>query len=326
MDQAEGQSPQDVDSRIAALATKFHATPTSDVPVRGVGEPQEPEHQEDEEPEVPADEPTEPQAEPEGQTLEDLVELDYKGQKLKVPKEIQEGNLRQADYTKKTQAVAERSRLVEAREKALLQAAQTYEKLAPEIMQLNQVDAQIQQLRQYLTPELRVTNPQEFSAWGTQLSILVSDRGNLVQGIEARKAQFLQQAEQAKQIALRERLNEAAPKVQSAIKGFTPEKARQIAEYATKNGFSSEEMEYVSFSAPAVIALWKAQEYDRIQAAKSVKPQLGNLPPVAKPGARPLQQTEQSMRDKETMQTWKKGGGKDADALATILRQRLGKS
>jgi chorismate mutase len=187
------------------------------------------------------------------------------------------------------------------------------------------MDSQIQAIYAQLTPDLEANDPIRFNTLGTRFSLLMNQRQNLAQHIGQQKQQLTQSMESARQQAMQERLTEALPKVKSAIKDFGPETAKQISDYAKNTGFSSEELEHISFSAPAVISLWKAQEYDRMQAAaKANKPKLQSLPPVAKPGARPAQNSEQSARMKETTQAWKKGGGKDASALASILRQRLG--
>jgi post-segregation antitoxin (ccd killing protein) len=66
---------------------------------------------------------------------EDLVEIDHKGKTIKVPKELHEGVLRQADYTKKTQEVAAtkqaldtRAQDLTTREQAATQRTEQYAK------------------------------------------------------------------------------------------------------------------------------------------------------------------------------------------------------
>ena len=326
MDQGEGQSQEvtseaPVEARISALADRFRS------PKQGQAETetQEPQTEEASEETVETTEEVESE-EPQGQTEEadDLIEYDHKGTKLKIPKDLHEGHLRQADYTRKTQAVAERSRVVEERERTLMQTLQLSEHLAPALGQLSGLDAQIQALHSKLTPELENNDPMQFSALGTRLSLLMQQRGQFIQGIEGYRNQLVQQMDKQRKLALQERLQEALPKVQSAIKGFDGNHAKQVAEYAKTQGFSSEELEHISFSAPAVISLWKAKEYDRLQAAKaSTKPKLANLPPTAKPGGRNSMQSEESVRAKELKQEWRKGGGKDADMLAAILRNKF---
>lgn len=324
MDQDQGvsQSGESVDSRLTALANKFRTPPE---PPKQEAEPQVEQEVQTEAPsEQPATEEVPQEEAPEAQPVEDLAEVDYEGEKLKVPSKIKDALLRQADYTRKTQEIAEKRRVVEDRERTLLQTLQLSEQLAPALGQLQQMDQQIQFIQQSLTPQLEEQDPIRFNSMGTKLTLLLNQRYQFAQGLEGHKQKLVEQMTQTRQKAMTEKLADALPKVQQAIKGFSPEMGKQIAEYAKSNGLSQEEIEQASFSAPLVISLWKAREFDRLQAAKpKVTQAVANLPPVAKPGARNAQATEQSARLKEATQQWQKGGGKDADALAKVLRHRL---
>lgn len=318
-DQGEIQSPS-VESRLTAVADRFRSV--QEHPEQQEQTPTE-EASTTEGEEAPQSEATEG-SEAQAQTDAELAEVEYEGKTHKVPGEIKDAILRHADYTRKTQEVAERRRAVEQRESMLMQTLQLSEQLAPAFGQLSQMDQQIQSIRQQLSPQLRQHDPLAYNTLVADLSMLQQDRQQFAQGIEGERQKLVQNMEQARKAAMHERLQDALPKVQSAIKNFGPQTAKQISEFAKSQGFSQEELEHISFSAPAVISLWKANEYDRIQAAKQkAQPKMGNLPPVAKPGARGALETEQSARQKETLQDWKKGGGKNADQLASILRQRM---
>lgn len=321
-DQGVSQSEASVESRLTALANRLR-TPTEPPKQEAAPEP-EPQVQPEALSEQPATEEAPAQEAPEAQPIEDLAEVDYEGEKLKVPSKIKDALLRQADYTRKTQEIAEKRRVVEDRERTLLQTLQLSEQLAPALGQLQQMDQQIQAIQQALTPQLEEGDPLRFNSLGTKLTMLLNQRQNFAQGLQGYQQQLVQQMTQARQKALNEKLQDALPKVQQAIKGFSPETGKQVAEYAKSSGLSQEEIEFASFSAPLVISLWKAREFDRLQAAKpKVQQAVANLPPVAKPGARSAQSTEQGTRLKEATQEWRKSGGKDADALARVLRQRF---
>lgn len=319
-DQGEIQS-QSVESRLAGLADRLR-TPT-EPPKQQAETPTEEASIEEGDVETQTEVTQEPEAQ--AQTEAELAEVEYEGKTHKVDPAIKDAILRHADYTRKTQEVAERRRTVEQREQMLMQTLQLSEQLAPAFGHLSAMDQQIQSIRQQLTPQLRQVDPLAYNTLATDLGLLQQDRNQFAQGIEGEKQKLTQAMEQARKASLHERLQDALPKVQSAIKGFSPQTAKQIAEFAKSQGFSQEELEHISFSAPAVISLWKAAEYDRIQAAKlKAQPKgMGNLPPVAKPGARGALESEQSSRQKETLQAWRKGGGKNADQLASILKNRL---
>ena len=314
-DQGASQSPEaSVDSRLSDLATRFRALPEA---------PQESPQEEVVEQEVQAEVVAEAETpEPEGQP-EELVEVDYEGELVKVSPKVKDALLRQSDYTRKTQEVAQQRKAVEQGWQQLQQTFRLSEQLAPALGQLSTMDAQIKGIHEQLTPDLEQTDPIRYSTLGTKLNTLLYQRQQFAQGLQGHQQQLMQAMQQQKQRAAHERLQDALPKVKSAIKDFSPEVGKALAEYAKNTGYSQEEIETISFSAPGVISLWKAREYDRMQSAKPrVQKQVANLPPVAKPGARNAVGTEQSVRMKETMQDWKKGGGKNADQLASILRQR----
>jgi hypothetical protein len=318
MDQGEIQSEApSVETRLTDLADRLRSTPTSDVPVEPVQE-EVAQAAEDVTAEVPLEEP-------QGQT-DELVEVDYEGIKVSVPEKVKDALLRQADYTRKTQEVSQQRKALEQGWQQLQQVSQLSGQLAPALGQLANMDAQIKGIHEQLTPDLEANDPIRYSTLGTKLNTLLYQRQQFQQGLQGHQQQLMQAMQQQKQQAMQGRLQEALPKVKSAIKDFSPDVAKQLAEYAKNTGYSQEEIEAISFSAPGVISLWKAREYDRLQSAKpKVQKQVANLPPVAKPGARNAVGTEANVRLKETMQDWKKGGGKNADQLASILYQRRGK-
>lgn len=319
-DQGVSQSPEEsVDSRLTDLATRFRSMPTSDVAVERVqeAEPQQAENVVEEN--VVAETETQ---EPEGQT-EELVEVDYEGERVKVSSKVKDALLRQSDYTRKTQEVAQQRKALEQGLQQLQQTSKLAEQLAPALGQLANMDASIKSIHEQLTPDLEANDPIRYSTLGTKLNTLLYQRQQFAQGLQGHQQTLMQQMTLQRQKVMQERLQEALPKVQSAIKDFSPELGKQLAEYAKTTGYSPEEIEAISFSAPGVIALWKAREFDRLQSAKpKVTKQVANLPPVAKPGARNAASSEQGVRLKETVSDWKKGGGKDANQLASILKQR----
>jgi hypothetical protein len=66
----------------------------------------------------------EPDAPPEVETSDDdSEEVDYEGEKYKLPKKLKDALLRQQDYTQKTQQVAEQRRAIEAQAQQVQQHA-----------------------------------------------------------------------------------------------------------------------------------------------------------------------------------------------------------
>jgi len=86
---------------------------------------------------------------PDGALPEDgeEVEIEYEGKKHKVSKELKDAFLRQADYTRKTQDVAEKRREVEAAYQAAQQIRQMNEQDLVDVGQIINLDKQIQQYK-----------------------------------------------------------------------------------------------------------------------------------------------------------------------------------
>ena len=80
---------------------------------------------------------------------DDTEEIDLEGVKYRVPKALKDGYLRQADYTRKTQEVAEARRTADAeiqqRRQAIEQQAEMQSKTLEERVQLATFDAQLEQ-------------------------------------------------------------------------------------------------------------------------------------------------------------------------------------
>ena len=64
---------------------------------------------------------------PEEELEEELDETEFEGKKYRVPKELKDALLRQADYTRKTQEVAEIRRAAESERAAIKQAVEADE-------------------------------------------------------------------------------------------------------------------------------------------------------------------------------------------------------
>lgn len=320
-DQGEIQSQEvSVDTRLSALADRLRV-PLQETPP----EAEQTDDSQSGESEVQDDQTQIEGSEAQAQTeAEELEEVEYEGKTHRIPREIKDAVLRHADYTRKTQEVSERRRVIEQREQMLHQNLQLAEQLAPAYGQLSMLDQQLMQIQGQLSPQLRDTDPLRYSSLGTDYNLLMNQRGQLIQNIEAHKGQLTAAQQQRQQQDFHERVREALPRVQAAVKGWNAETSKQVSEYAKNTGFSNEELAHIASSAPAVISLWKADQYDRLQAAKQkAQPKTANLPPVAKPGSRSAAQSEQSVRGKQLRDEWQKGGAKNADALAAVLKHRL---
>lgn len=83
--------------------------------------------------------------EDEGQPEDDTEEVDWDGAKYRIPKALKPGLLMQADYTRKTQELAEQRRSVEQHAQALTQQAELQQATLEYRVNLRTVEQQLQQ-------------------------------------------------------------------------------------------------------------------------------------------------------------------------------------
>lgn len=83
--------------------------------------------------------------EDEGQPEDDTEEVDWDGTKYRIPKALKPGLLMQADYTRKTQELAEQRRTVEQHAQALTQQAELQQATLEYRVNLRTVEQQLQQ-------------------------------------------------------------------------------------------------------------------------------------------------------------------------------------
>lgn len=169
-------------------------------------------------------------AETEAEAEDDSEEVEYEGKQYKLPKELKEALLRQADYTRKTQEVAEQRRAIEAQvqqQQQLLEVrAQTIEGRA----YLASIDQNLAQYNQINWSQLAQDDPAEANRLWIQRSQLVEQR----QGVSNHLAQMEQHALETQQQETVRRLQEGTAILQRDIPGWSAQKASELQNYAVK--------------------------------------------------------------------------------------------
>ena len=327
MDHGQGQSTgapaPSVEDRISSLAQGM-LTESTDNP--NAWEEEKPEQSGDEpaeeaeaseappEPEAPAEEATE--------VTEDLEEIEYSdGKTYKVPKELKRGWLREEDYTRKTQKVAESYRQVDATLNQLSQTAQVIQAVAPKIGELRNLDARIQQIMAY-APQIQATDPVAYGAFGTELNILQAQRNQLSQELSGEESKVVHALDQARQQTIRARMESEMPKLLEDIADFNPAKhGKEASEYLQKRGYSSEAATYINQSPLALADILAAMKWRQLQSDKKTSlKKVQALPPVAKPGQRT---STGDVELKKLSDLNRKSGGKDPDVRRALLRKQL---
>ena len=215
-------------------------------------------------------------------TAPQFEEVEYEGELYQVPPKLKEAIIRQADYTKKTQAVAEKERLIAHREQQLRTAELNrsfQESVQPQLAELAQIDSQ---LSQYDKVDWRAIPADERTLHMLEMQRLEKVRDAKQREIEGKKAEHSQKfQEQMAQLQA-----EAVKVLKGRIPNWSDNTAKEVRDWAIGNGFTSEEVSSIYDPRHAEV-LWKAAQYDKarnsakpaVSQAKAAKPSSSNPMP-----------------------------------------------
>jgi hypothetical protein len=172
----------------------------------------------------------------------ELVEHEYAGKRYRVPKEIVPALMMHADYTRKTQEVAEERRRLEGERTSFNEWAAAQQRHAQDRTRLSLLDSQIAQYRSVDWDRLEQDDPGRAQSLLRQLNFLKEDRAKLAGEIEAKESKWRSDAQQE---AAR-RLEEGHRSLTREIPGWGPDMARTLGTFATTLGYSQAEAEAVA--------------------------------------------------------------------------------
>lgn len=248
--------------------------------------------------EVP--ESDEPEAQTEEEATDESVEVEYEGKAYKVPKELKEALLRQADYTQKTQEVAEQRRAVQAREQSLEQTRTVLMQSFDKAVELREINVRLSQYENIDWQTLSRDDP----AQATQLHIAYQQLQREAQKKQGELQQAGAQMQQLTQEQRQHKLAEEAKHLKERIPNFTEQTAAQIAETAQKvYGLTPQELKAISEDNPDarfVHILHDAMKWRTLQAQKPKAMQkVAEAPKVVTPkAAQPKPRTNQAALDR----------------------------
>lgn len=237
------------------------------------------EAEEDSEDEVEGEEEEAQEQEPQP----DKFIVKVNGEELEVTKdELLRGYQREADYTRKTQKLAEERRLVESE----------FQQVRAEREQYAQVLTQLEQRLQEMAPaepdweRLEAEDPIEYARQWTHHQRRAQQQAAIKQ--EQARISQLQQEESRKQVL--ELLKKEAEIVREKIPEWkSPEKAKAdgkaLLEYGQTLGFSEGELGEITDSR-ALLALYKAWQFDQMMSKKpQLQQKIKKAPKMAAPGS-----------------------------------------
>lgn len=226
--------------------------------------------------------------------------------------ELIKGYSRTADYTRKTQTLAEQRKAIEAEAQKVQEAKVLRDQYAQRLQLIEQM------LTQQPEEDLSALKDSDPIGYAVKMAERVEREKQLSAVRQEREAVFAkQQAEQQQflQHHLRqeaERLTAAIPEYADEVKGELVK--REIREYAKSIGFSDQELSQV-YDHRAVVSLWKAAQYDKLMKGKpSAVKKVAEAPKTLKPGTGTSQQADDKSK-KLRQQLKKSGKARDAAAL-----------
>jgi hypothetical protein len=295
------------------LAAAFEKSGVKDPPPE-VDEDEEPE------PEAKAEEATEEETTEESAPEEAVEEVEYEGKQYALPKELKDALLRQQDYTKKTQEVADRRRQIEEREAQVELVTKFREENFSKSVEAHALYTRLQQYSKVNWEELADANPAQYLKLDREHR-QIQEAFNRTQA----EMQNIGQEFQAKLTETRQRAQaKCIEELKRDIKDFGPELLRKLDDTGSHFGFSGTELAAVTD--PRMIrVLHAAMKYQELQKAGSLaRKQVQDVKPVQVKTARSAQTSQATTQLNEARDRLRKTG-KASDAEA-FLAARFAKS
>jgi hypothetical protein len=173
---------------------------------------------------------------------DELVQVEHEGQTYEVPAALKGALMRHADYTRKTQELADQRRALEAGHEALGQMAQAHGQDMAAHARLIALGDQIAHLQQQNWPALQRQNPAGAQQLLTQLFQM--KQAHEIAAGQLRHKQRVQAFEQQREHAMR--LEHGQALLAEHIDGWSPQYAQKLGAFAVSQGLEPKELSALS--------------------------------------------------------------------------------
>ena len=249
------------------------------------------------------------------------VEIELDGKTYLVHPDLQESFLKNADYTQKTQQIAEHRKALDAAFQGQALAEQAHQEqmaiqgaLADEYGQLSAIEAQLASYERVNWPQIRENDPDRYQLHRDHQSDLREQRNQLGQAIQ-QKAGEVQLARQQQQAEMAQHCNAV---LAQTIPGWGVEAYGECIDYGRNSGFGDQELS--SVVDPRMIAvLHKAAQADKLQKEVS---DLKALVEGRKKRATKTTKTVKPLTKTPKGQSSVNNGLSDSDDMKTWLKKR----
>ena len=196
-----------------------------------------------------------------------IVEFEWNGQLIEAPTSIKESLMRQQDYTQKTQEISAQRKAIEVTLGEVELRKQQYDfaqSIQGDLLKAQQLEATANEAREYIKNNLDNLPQSDVMKWQMAIEDARRERDELVQSLTAKQREHQQAQEQAHV----ELLNKGTEVLRSKIPGWGEDGQKQVRDYALNAGFTEAELSGV-VDPRQVETLWKAAQYDSLQAGKT---------------------------------------------------------
>lgn len=275
-------------------------------------EPEEQDAPEADKPEAEEVETDQPEAEEPEDEWED-VDLD--GEPLKVPKTQAEKlkqalseRLMQADYTRKTQEVAERKRAIELQEQRVQLMAQAQGILGQKQAEIIAAAQQLQQFEQVNWNQLTAEEAYPLIVKRDQLRAHIGSKQAELQ----QAAQEFQQRQEATENEWKQKLTELGnARLNEELGGWNEEKQRDTAARLKSLGYQEQELQSLLVYDPRFMRMaWESAQYRKLQDTKvaTIEKKVATAKPFVPPAARGVQKTQADSKAQDLRERMRKTG------------------
>jgi len=228
--------------------------------------------------------------------------------------ELMQGYQLGADYTKKTQEVAEQRKAVEAEAQAVQEAKQVRDTYAQRLQAIEQFLTSGQDSQE----DLAAMKENDPIGYAVKVAELTEKKEQLAQ-VRAEQARIAQQQQAEQQQSMAQRVQQEAQKLSQVLPEFSdPAKGEQlrseIRNYGKSAGFTDAELSQV-YDSRHVLMLHKAMMYDKLQKSKpAVNKKVAQAPKMVKSGTK-VKEGNRDVRKQQLNKLKQTGKVRDAAAL-----------
>jgi hypothetical protein len=206
---------------------------------------------------------------------DDSEEVDYEGEKYRLPKKLKDALLRQQDYTRKTTEVAEARRTFEAEQAAFKQQTEAASAHIREVAQVVALNEQLGQFDQIDWNKLQQDDPFKATELFQQRTLLKERRDGLAAQIQYNEQQRSQQTQQE----FAKRYADTNAQLAREIPSWS-EVAPKIATFAQANGVDPVHLREIAVSVPLTKLLHKAYLGEQLVNAQTAQAKAAAQPAI----------------------------------------------